>query len=709
MRNSMAGTCGAVLHGALYGALLGALGGCGGGGGGASEGGVVSAPTQPMPVPTPTPTPSSTPTPPPTGAVIAPLGAPRILVPDAALLAGLRGQLDTGAPAATRFKQSADLLVAGNDLWGMDAWQAALMGQVTGQPGYCAYAVSKTDAYVAAEEARIAAGTTPLVAGDSYLEVGGHVGNLAMVYDWCRPAMTAAQRTRWKDFGNQAVWNVWNPAKAKWGSRTVPWSGWSVDNPSNNYYYSFLKATMLLGLATYGENDMAGGWLTQFRTAKIDDQLLPIFNADLAGGGSREGTGYGVAMRDLFELYFWWERSTGERLADRSPHTLATMPWMVHAIVPTLDRIIPTGDHARDSQALLFDYHRDYLQKLATLYPGARISGVIRTLLGQSSVREMSQHFMRYSDYLYGLAGVTARPLAELSTAYWAPGTGSFSMRGDWTTGAAYANFICGPYTESHAHQDRGSFVLFKGNWLAYDANLDSKSGLEQEQRYHNAVRFETSAGAAIGQAFNASCTMAALADSANWTYALADITPMYKSGITKSEREFVFIKPATFVVYDRAQASDANTRRIFTMNFPAPPAISGNVLSLAAGANRIDLRRILPAAGTPVTTLWKVANSKDYAAASTSARVDLVETGAGGRSEFLHVAGLDGAVTQAIASDAPGQSGTAITLADGRVVTLRFNQASRGGTIEIRAAGGALLESRTLPTGVEPPPVYAN
>ncbi|MDG2535465.1 hypothetical protein P6144_17520 [Sphingomonas sp. HITSZ_GF] len=689
--------------------LLAALGGCGGGSGGGDSGGVVSVPAPaPTPTPVPTPTPSSTPTPAPTGATIQPLGTPRIIVSDGPTITNLKNQLSANAPAATRFKQSVDLQVANSNIYGMEAWHVALMGQVTGQANYCTYAVAKTDAYVASEEALIAANKTPVVAGDSYLEVGGYVGNLAMVYDWCRGSMTAAQRTRWKDFGNQAVWNVWNPAQAKWGGRTVPWSGWSVDNPSNNYYYSFLKATMLLGLATYGENDMAGGWLTQFRTTKIENQLLPVFNADLTGGGSREGTGYGVAMRDLFQLYDWWERSTGENLAGRTPHTLASLPWMVHAIVPTLDRITPTGDHARDSKALLFDYHRDYLQKLATLYPDERISGVVKTLLGQSSVKEMSQHFMRYSDYLYGLVAITPRPLTELSTAYWGSGTGSFSMRTDWTTSAAYANFICGPYTESHAHQDRGSFVLFKGNWLAYDANIDSHSGLSQDQKYHNTARFETSGGTAIGQAFNASCAMAALANTANWAYALADLTPMYKSGVTKSEREFVFVKPATFVVYDRARTTDANARRIFTMNFPKAPTIAGNLTSLVIGASRFDMLRIVPATGTPTTTLWKSANATDFAT-STAARVDLAEAGAGGSSEFLHVIGLDGAVAQAVAANAAGQTGTAITLADGRVVTLRFNQNSRGGTIEIKSAGGAVLESRALPTGVEAPPIYAN
>ena len=103
----------------------------------------------------------------------------------------------------------------------------------------------------------IAANQRATVAGDSYLEVGPMVGSVALVYDWTYSLLTPTQRTRWITYANQAVWNVWNYQQAKWGNTTYAWSGWSIDNPSNNYYYSFLKATMLLGLASQGDNSQA--------------------------------------------------------------------------------------------------------------------------------------------------------------------------------------------------------------------------------------------------------------------------------------------------------------------------------------------------------------------------------------------------------------------------------------------------------------------
>lgn len=641
--------------------------------------------------------------------------------------------MTANAPVATRFRAAVDNNMATNYVNSNNVmpWQAALMGQITGTASYCTNAVARTEFFVASEEAKIAAITAspaapqiindawvpplPDVAYDSYLDIGEHIGSLAMVYDWCRNSMTQAQRVRWYTYANQAVWNVWNHPQARWGNKVVPWTGWSVNNPVNNYYYSFLKATMLLGLATFGENPDAGTWLTQFRTTKIQNQLAATFTADLTGGGSREGTGYGTAMMSLWELYDWWERSTGERISLLTPHTLDSMAWMMHNVVPTLDRIAPTGDHARDETAMFFDYHRRYLLELMNLFPNERVSGIAKTLLSQSSVQQMGSQFTRFYDYMYEPTPVTARPLSELSTAYWGSGTGMFAMRNDWTTGSAYVNFLCGARTESHAHRDNGSFVLYKGSWLAYDANIDGTSGLELEEAYHNLVRFQNGGGTVVEQGYNTSCNMQALANTPTWAYGLARITPMYPAAqVTKSEREFVFIKPSTFVVFDRAQVPAASANRpIFTLNFPHPVAISSDTVSYVQGANRLDIKRLAPAAATVSQTLWSAADTHStpphYDASDTSTRVDVRDAANGTSSEFLHVFGVNNSVTAAVRDDASGQTGARITLADGRSVVLRFNTTGTGGTVQIFSTGGQETEGGTLPITVQQPPLYAN
>lgn len=637
--------------------------------------------------------------------VITPLGTPRILVPDAPTLSRLKTSMNSGAPAATRFKNYVDAQMNGADYYEFAAWHAALMYQVTGKASYCQYAVDMTDDFVKSEEALINANQRAIVAGDSYLYVGPTIGNVSMVYDWCRAQTTAAQRSRWVTYANQAVWNVWHPEQAQWGNTKYPWSGWSIDNPSNNYYYSFLRATMLLGLASYGENDMAPQWIDKFRYEKIQDQLVPTFNRDLTGGGSREGTGYGTAMRELFDLYYLWEKSTTDRIADLTPHTLASFDKFMHDIVPTLNRLAPTGDHARDSTAAFFDYHRQYLETLSHLYPSDPMAGLSKTLLAQSSVPKMENGFQFWADYVYDQSSFTGRPLDQIYPAHWGSGTGQFSMRSAWNKTGTYANLICGPYTESHAHQDQGSFVMYKGNWLAFDENINSHSGLAQYEAPHNLVRIEKD-GKEVTQSYDASCKMLALADKPLYAYGLARVTPMYagKASVVKVEREFLFLKPSTLVVFDRVKTSGTGVRRVWTLNLPQNPTVNGDRLTMTNAGHQLDVQRLAPTGLTSKVLYWP--NVDDDMNAGR--RVDVADS-VGDRSEFLHVLGADNAFSAAVRSDVDGKTGAKITLANGDEATVRFSIDGTGGTLLIRDSGGALKLKTALPKTVQTLPRLAD
>src|SRR5690349_16276592 len=94
--------------------------------------------------------------------------------------ARLAAALSAGTPAATRFKTIVDQWMGGADLWGFSAWNAALIGQLTGNANYCTKAVATIESQVTAAEGKIAAGQAPEVAGDSYLGVGDMIGDLAL-------------------------------------------------------------------------------------------------------------------------------------------------------------------------------------------------------------------------------------------------------------------------------------------------------------------------------------------------------------------------------------------------------------------------------------------------------------------------------------------------------------------------------------------------
>ena len=598
--------------------------------------------------------------------------------------ARLANALATGRPGATRFKTFVDNWVAGIDYWGFRPWNAALMGQLSTDAKYCTKAVAVVEAHVAAAEAAIAAGNAPAVAGDSYLDVGTHIGDLALTYDWCFTKLTSSQKTRWLAYANQAVWNVWNPSQAKWGTKSKPWTGWAINDPSNNYYYSFLRATMLLGLATYGEDSQAAAWLTQFRDTKVLGQLVPTFDAELVDGCSREGTGYGSALGALFVLYDFWEASTGEDLASKTGHTRASMLTFMHQVVPTLDRFAPTGDQSRDSTAAMFDYQRTYLQTLVTLYANDPAAPRAAKLLASSSVPQMSQAFNAWGDFLYDYTGTT-QPLDGLNPTRYASGIGQVYARSGWDTHATWINLIAGPYTQSHAHQDQGSLMIYKDGWLAHDAVVHSHSGIRQETGMHGLVRIDSN-GSPVRQIANTISKLVALRTGQNWVYAAADLTPAYNkhAAVGKVHREIVYLKPDVVVVYDRVTTATGTTQ-VWQLPSPARPTLSGTTATLT-GAHTLRVQRFAPSTATSSVYDYRV--DSDF---SGGFRLD--ETTAGGDVRHLHVLSIDNAATSATAS---GDSTVTVVLANGTSVKVAFNRDAFGATLTYGAT------TTTLSPGVD-------
>jgi hypothetical protein len=609
---------------------------------------------------------------------------PRIYI--SANKARLQAALNANTSAASRFKSTVDSWYNGADIWEFRVWNGALLSQLTGDQKYCTKAIAAVDAQVASEEKLIAAGQQPVVAGNSYLYVGDYIGDLALTYDWCFDQVSAAQKTRWLAYANQTVYNVWNPTQAKWGATTRTWTGWSVNNPGDNYYYSFLRATMLLGLATKGETPQGDQWITQFRDTKVLGQLVPMFDKDLVGGGSREGTAYGVSMRSLFHLYDIWHATTGEKLQAKTKHARASMRTFMHQVMPTIDRFANTGDQPRDAQALFFDYQRNYLQELIQMYPNDAAAPKAKAMLENSTVKQLDRPEVLVFDFLYDNADVQSSPLGGMNTSHYAAGIGQVYSRSGWDKDATWLNFTAGAYAESHQHQDQGALILFKGAWLMADAGLGSRNGIIQDTTAHSLVRVNNG-GAPVKQVVGTSSQMVGLHGGDNWLYMAGDVLGAYghNAAITKDQREVVFLKPNVVIVYDRV-ASAAGTSQVWQLATPTAPSISGNTATISAGGHSLKVQRLAPAAAT--STSYNMTSTEGYL---SGFRLD--ETVAGGDQRYLHVLSIDGA---AVSATANGDNGVTVQLSDGSTATVTFNRDSVGATLNWGSV------SQTLGAGVD-------
>ncbi|MET0815499.1 MAG: hypothetical protein ABWX88_09945 [Pseudoxanthomonas sp.] len=535
--------------------------------------------------------------------------------------------VDKKSAAYSRFKSYVDAAVSGSPGYAFAASDAALMFRLSNAEKYCKLAVTMVEKQVADAEAAIASGGRPEISGDSYLEVGPNIADLALTLDSCAADVSADQRRRWSAYAEQAIWNVWNHGAAQWGGKSHPWTGWSTDNPGNNYYYSFLEATMYWALASGSDK-----WLKDLRERRLPP--LKAYFAKLPGGGSSEGTGYGAAHMRLYSLYRLWRDSTGEDLANASPHAHDSIAYWVHATVPTLDRFAPIGDQSRNSVPELYDYHRRLMLEARQLTDDPQALGMSSWWLHSISVPSMSGGFNSRYDLLP--AGDGGKPPTRLN--YLAEGTGHLFARSGWDKDAMWVSFVAGPYNESHAHQDQGAFTLFARDWLAVTENIWSHSGIQQGTEVHNVVRFERASGSAsqcaapAGDLIVHQCESTQSRSKLAFTpgdggsfSATADLTPVYRGNpaLESWQRKLDFAD-RKLTVRDQFKLG-AGTHAVFQVNVPAEPKIQGN--EVLAGGLRV--RVLEPANATISVHDWRKVDSQEF---RRGWRIDI----AGGQGGYL-------------------------------------------------------------------------
>lgn len=516
--------------------------------------------------------------------------------------------VDTAKTPYARFRTWVDNAVAGSPGYAYEARDSALMYRISRDAKYCTHAIAMVDKQVGDAETAIAAGQNPEIAGDSYLDVGPMIDDLATTYDTCYARLTASQRTRWSAYAEQAVWNVWNFENARWGSRAAPWSGWSVDNPGNNYHFSFIEATMAWALASRNPT-----WMSLLQTDKLPK--LEAYYRAVPTGGSREGTGYGTAQMRLFELYRMWKDATGIDLANANTHLTNTINWWVHATVPTRDRFAPLGDQSRNSVPELYDYHRRILLEARHLTANADAQKAASWWLNGISVQQMSQG----ANFRYDMLPAGSNGVAPTALYYHGASTGHLFARTDWGTTAMWMSYVAGRYDESHAHQDQGAFTLFARDWLAVTENIWTRSGIQQGTEVHNMMRFERSDASVpqcgesndriVHQCEPSTSTMTVTPGANGALTVDSNLTPAYAGNpaLGSWRRQLTFAS-RKLTIRDNFSLA-AGTTGTFQVQVPVQPTVSGSTIT----AGNLKIRVLEPASPTIALRNWNTVNSGEY------------------------------------------------------------------------------------------------
>jgi hypothetical protein len=320
--------------------------------------------------------------------------------------------------------------------------------------------------------------------------------------------------------------------------------------------------------------------------------------AALPGGGSREGTGYGTAQKNLFENYLFWKAATNEDLATVTPHTRETIDYWIHATVPTLDRFASIGDQSRSSMPELYDYHENLVHAAVVLSQGTPEAQRGTWWLQHNSVNGVQNSFNLMGDLLE----YPDTPVAPTALTYHATGAGVFFARSSWNTDASWISFVAGKYDQSHAHQDQGSFTFFKNDWLAVTPNVWSHSGINQEVEVHNGLRFVTATGNTIPQ--NPSDTVESTMVTSHVggvSFASANLGNAYSANasLVQSWTRAISLDGDVLHVSDQCTVAPG-VRAIFQVQVPVEPALQPDG-SIVAGHLRIVPLDEVTVAWTPL------------------------------------------------------------------------------------------------------------
>ena len=361
-----------------------------------------------------------------------------------------------------------------------------------------------------------------------------------------------------------------------------------VDNPGNNYHFSFLEATMTWGFASDSPT-----WLDLLAQEKLP-ALVAYFPGCRAVAAARAPA---TAWRRCVSSISTGSGATrpDEDLAALSSHLADSIDYWIHATVPTLDRYAPIGDLARERYPWLYDYHRRLVLEARAMATDPPLAARAAWWLHRISIGEMTSGFNFRHDLLpAGTVEAAPAPLRHHAT-----GTGHLFARSSWRPDAVWASFVAGPYDQSHAHQDQGAFNLFAGDFLAVTENVFSHSGIEQGSEIHNTLRFER-AGAIVGQ-HECVNTMTVTGGAGGRTVAVADLAAAFAGtgAVTAWQRTLDF--DAFGLTVSDAWSAAGGVTAVFQVNVPTLPSISGGVAT--AGALRI--RPLVPANPTLSILDW--------------------------------------------------------------------------------------------------------
>jgi hypothetical protein len=240
-----------------------------------------------------------------------------------------------------------------------------------------------------------------------------------------------------------------------------------------------------------------------------------------------------------------------------------------------------------------------------------------------------------YKDFLWRDTTVKKAELNGFKLSHISPGPGYVYARSSWDEDATYFFFKCGDRFTAHQHLDVGHFLICKHEELTGDGGHYDAFGSKHDVNYHlrtiahntilihdpcetwPGIRAGSVTGNDGGQHHNWPHHNGAVTDAADWQkgrklYDIADILAfedkgdyLYVAGdCTRSyspkkikyfTRQIVFLRPGTFVIFDRVSSKNLSFKKTWLLQAMKVPNETEDSLVITNGKGRLFVQTLLP------------------------------------------------------------------------------------------------------------------
>ncbi|CAG0960725.1 Heparin and heparin-sulfate lyase [Planctomycetaceae bacterium] len=401
-----------------------------------------------------------------------------------------------------------------------------------------------------------------------------------------------------------------------------------------------------IAYGTMNDNATAAQFRTKAITTLYEGKLVPVFNQFGDGGGWTEGGWYqrgslfhmawANELARRFESYDAWGKAPKFYYQRMAYDTFQRYPTPATAPIGYNNDQFPVEGDGANTYGFHVEYPRIMRAMIAQHWRGSDLARYTANFKRAGSSWAANFYSFLFEETTDPVLSLTNYPLAHAAIK-----TGKIYARSDWTTNATWFRFEAGDYFSHHQHLDCGNFEIFKANPLATESGeyYDWAGSHVMNWCYrtvaHNCILVNNPAeswpamrdGGAAGSYANDggqtktwSWTTGDLADwnsrqsefergnilaytnTTQYMYVAANCSACYSTAkVSKWIRQIVYIRPSTFVIFDRVVAVNANFQKKWLLHMHNDPVLSGNSATTTWGAGSLKMQSLLPA-GAAIT-----------------------------------------------------------------------------------------------------------